>query len=125
MAKYKVITEFVMNGILRKVDEIINLDSTQEKLTSIKANIVKVSDNEPVKDASVLGSVIPGVPLTPEQKEKLATENLAASIEAQRLAADQRTRDVAEGNGEPAVKVVADMLKEKLEKEEFEQPPVA
>ena len=57
--------------------------------------------------------------LTPEQKEKLAKENLVESIEAQRLAAEHQARDRAEGKGEPAVLTVANLLKRKLENEEF------
>ena len=123
MAKYKVLKEFVMNGINHKVDSIINLDKNQEKLTSIMGNLEKAPDNLPVGDGSALASIIPGQQLTPEQKEKLAKENIVLTEEAQRLAADQRTRDVAEGRGEPPVQTVANLLKDKLEKEDFQNTP--
>src|SRR3990167_451961 len=120
MAKYKVLESFVLNGIEQQKDAIIELDYQKANLKSIQKNIEKIPDNALPKDTSALGGVVPGVPLTPEQKEKLAKENLETTTEAHRLAAEQRGRDQAEGKGEPAVKVVADLLKEKLEKEEFE-----
>ena len=70
---------------------------------------------------SELDNLKPGETLTPEQKEKLAKENLAESNEALRLASEQRQRDVQEGRGEPAVQTVASLLKKKLENEEFEK----
>lgn len=121
MAKYKVLKEFNLNGIIQKENDIIELDFRLANLKSIQGNIEKVPDNAVPKDTSVLGNLTPGVPLTPEQKEKLAKENIAATAEAQRLAAEQRARDFAEGKGEPTVKVVADALKEKLVNEEFEK----
>ncbi len=120
MAKYKVLKEFNLNGIIQKEDSIIELDFRLANLKSIQGNIEKVPDNATPKDSSVLGNLTPGVPLTPEQKEKLAKENITETAEAQRLAAEHRSRDLAEGKGEPTIKVVADALKEKLEKEEFE-----
>lgn len=63
----------------------------------------------------------PGEKLTPEQKEKLAKDNADASADAQRLAAEHRARDQAEGKGEPAVKVVADILKDKLMRGDFQK----
>ena len=119
MAKYKVLEEFNLNGIIQKKDSIIDLDFQKANLKSIQEKIEKAPDN-PV-DKSVLGNVVPGVPLTPEQKEKLAKENADESAEAQRLAGEHRARDQAEGKGEPAVKIVADALKEKLENNEFEK----
>ena len=64
----------------------------------------------------------PGEQVTKEQKEKLAKDNLASSTEAQRLAAEHRARDIAEGRGEPAVNTIASLLKGKLEREEFQKP---
>ena len=85
MAKYKVKEEFNLNGIIRKVDDIIELDFRLANLKSVQGKIEKIPDNVVLKDTSVLGNVVPGTPLTPEQKEKLAKENLAESVEAQRL----------------------------------------
>lgn len=71
--------------------------------------------------SDIINELKPGQPLTQEQKEQLAKDNIAASAEAHRLAAEHNARDIAEGRGEPAVKVVADLLKSKLEREEFEK----
>lgn len=69
---------------------------------------------------SDLDTLQPGVPLDPKQKAALASANIQETNEAHRLAAEHRARDVAGGHGEPAVKVVADLLKEKLQREEFD-----
>ena len=74
---------------------------------------------------SEINNIKPGETMTPEQKAKLAKENVAESAEAHRLAAEHRQRDIAEGKGEPAVTAVAGLLKKKLENEEFEKPPQA
>jgi len=128
--KYKIIKEFVMNGVTQKADTIIELTQVQEKLQSIKPFLEKLSVEVPATvapakstDKTVLGSVVPGEVLTPEQKEKLAKENVELSTEAHRQAGEQRAKDQAEGKGEPAVKTVADLLKTKLENEEFEKKP--
>ena len=71
---------------------------------------------------SELNNLKPGEMLTQEQREKLAKENLAETVEAQRLASEHRSRDIAEGKGEPAVTAVAGLLKKKLENEEFQKP---
>ena len=125
MAKYKVIKEFVLNGIVQKENEIIELSYVQENLKSIKENIEKVTvENTPSvsSDSSTLGSLKPGQEITPEQKEKLAKENAAESANAYAMAAEQRTVDIAEGRGEPAVATVANLLKDKLENNEFNKP---
>lgn len=122
--KFKVIKEFNLNGVIQSLDSIIELDKTMASLKSIQENIEKVPDNQVVGDGSVLSTIIPGIPVTEEQKKKLAEENVAETNEAQRLAAEHRARDIAEGKGEPAVKIVADALKDKLEKEEFSANPV-
>lgn len=118
--KYKVLKEFNLNGVIQTVDSVIELDKRLANLKSIQGNIEKAPDNAAPKDNSVLGNVVPGILLTSEQKEKLAKENAIVTAEAHRLAAEQRGRDQAEGKAEPAVKVVADALKDKLEKGEFE-----
>ena len=122
--KFKVIKEFNLNGVIQSLDSIIELDKTMASLKSIQENIEKVPDNQVVGDGSVLSTIISGIPVTEEQKKKLAEENVAETNEAQRLAAEHRARDIAEGKGEPAVKIVADALKDKLEKEEFSANPV-
>lgn len=66
-------------------------------------------------------NIVPGQPLTPEQKAALAKENAEISAEAMRQASEHRARDIAEGRGEPAVTAVAGLLKRKLENEEFEK----
>lgn len=122
MAKYKVLEEGLnINGIVYKTGAIIDLDYQRANLKSIQGKIEKVPDNMVPKDDSVIGNIIPGVPLTPEQKEKLAKENAEATAEAHRLAAEARDRDQVEGKAEPVVKIVADSLKEKLENQEFEK----
>ena len=68
-----------------------------------------------------IDDIKPGKALTKEQKEKLGKENADASTEAQRLAAEHRNRDIAEGKGEPAVQAVASLLKGKLERGEFKK----
>lgn len=72
--------------------------------------------------ADEINNLTPGQPLTPEQREKLAKSNIEATTEAQRLAAEHIERDRQEGKGEPAVKAVADMLKDKLLKEDIHPP---
>ena len=124
--KYKVLKEFVLNGIVQKLDSIIELDKLKASLKSIQANIEKVPDNVLATGttSSVIDTIKPGEQLTPEQKEKLAKENVAETVEAQRLAAEHRAKDQIEGKGEPAVKVVADLLKDKLENEDFQHKGV-
>lgn len=117
--KYKILKEFVLNGIVQKVDSIIELDYQKANLKSIQGNIEKVIIDNQQKE-SVLNEIIPGKPLTPEQKEKLAKENITETVNAQNLAAEHRARDIAEGKGEPSVKVIADALKDKLANEEFQ-----
>lgn len=68
---------------------------------------------------NLLNNLKPGEKLTPKQKEKLAKENLTASTDAQKLAAEHRAKDIQEGKGEPAVKAVADLIQKKLENEDF------
>lgn len=67
----------------------------------------------------LINNLKPGEELTPEQKAKLAKENLIASTDAHKLAAKHRAMDVKEGKGEPAVKAVADLIQKKLENEDF------
>lgn len=121
--------DFNINGIVRKKDDVVELDFRLANLKSIQGKIEKAPDNAVPKDNTVLANHVPGTPLTPKEKEKLAKENAAASAEAQALAAEHRARDLAEGKGEPVVKEVADALKTKLELNEFEKkegmmPPV-
>lgn len=127
MAKFKVLTEFVLNGITQKAESIIELDNKMASLKSIQANIEKVPDNTPIpgKEGSVLGSIVPGQPLTPETKEKLAKENIEQSNEAIRLAGEKTKADMDAGLGQPPVQVIADALKSKLENEEFQNTPPA
>ena len=68
-----------------------------------------------------INEIKPGETLTPEQKAKLAKDNMVASADAHKMAAEQRARDIAEGRGEPAVGAVANLLKKKLENEEFQK----
>ena len=117
--KYKILKEFVLNGIVQKVDSIIELDYQKANLKSIQGNIEKVIIDNQQKE-SVLNEIIQGKTLTPEQKEKLAKENITETVNAQNLAAEHRARDIAEGKGEPSVKVIADALKDKLANEEFQ-----
>ncbi len=123
MAKYKVLKDFVLNGVTQKAETVIQLTGQQTKLKSIQEFVEKVPDNTPMagETASVLGSVKPGTPLTEEQKKKLAEENARISAEANKQASDQLARDRAEGKGEPVVKNVAEALKDKLEHEAFQK----
>lgn len=120
MAKYKILKEFILNGIVQKIDSVVEFDYQIANLKSIQGNIEKMPDDTTPSNGSVLDSLVPGKELTPEQKEKLAKENAEATAEAQRLAGEQRAKDQAEGRGEPTAKVVADSLKSKLENEQFE-----
>lgn len=61
----------------------------------------------------------PGVPLTDEQKKKLADENAKASTEAHNLAAEHRSRDE---RGAPLIQTIADSVKNKLENLPPEEP---
>ena len=66
--------------------------------------------------------IVPGVPLTQEQREKIATENAAASAEAVRQAAEATQRDIERGitpGAGGAISSVANMLKDKLVREDF------
>ena len=106
-----------------KKDSIVELDYQKANLKSIQKNIEKMPDNAVVPDGTALGGIIPGKELTPEQKEKLAKENLASTQEAERLAAEARERDIQQGKGEPVVNTIAESLKEKLENKEFQTTP--
>lgn len=123
MAKYKVLKDFILNGVAQKEGDIIQLSGAQENLKSIRENIEKVPDGTPIpgQEGSALSAVKPGVPLTEEQKKKLAEENARLSAEANKQASDQLARDRAEGKGEPVVKNVAEALKDKLENGEFQK----
>lgn len=70
--------------------------------------------------SDIINNLQPGQPLSDKQKAELAAANLKETNEAHRLAAEQRSRDIAEGRGEPAVSTVANLLKGKLERGEFE-----
>ncbi len=120
--KYKVKEEFVLNGKTLKVDDVVELDFKMANLKSIQGKIEKV--DAPAGDGSVLGTIVPGVQLTAEQKEKLAKENAIETAEAHRLAAEHRAQDVQSGAAVPPVQAVADSLKEKLANEDF-HPPVS
>lgn len=118
MAKYKILKEFVMNGVTYKVDDIVNLSKTQESLNSIKANIEKVADNTPLTGAvvSALSGIVPGQLLTPEQKKALAEENIRETEMAHKLAAEARAAQfAATGNEVPLAQAVASSVKDKLE----------
>ena len=116
MAKYKILKEFTLSGVVQKVDSIVELDYVKANLKSIQGNIERVPDNVATpKDGSVLGGIVPGVQLTPEQKAKLAKENEAITAETQKLAAEARERDRLAGNATPVVSTVANALKEQLE----------
>jgi len=119
--KYKVLEEFVLNGITQKLDSIIDLDYKMANLKSIQGKIEKVDEKVASADKSVLGSIVPGKPLTEEQKKKLAEENAAVSTEAHKLAAMHHAEDLKTGKGEPVIGAIASALKEKLVNEEFEK----
>jgi len=61
MAKFKVVKEFVMNGIVQKEGMVIDLDHQHQQLKSIKENIVKVPDITPVGMSPVAAPVVPPV----------------------------------------------------------------
>lgn len=66
--------------------------------------------------------IVPGVPLTEEQRAAVAKENETASKEAVRLAAEATQRDIERGvtpGAAGALQDVAGMLKDKLQKDEF------
>lgn len=123
MAKYKILKDFVLNGVPLKEGTIVDLTSRQMQLKSIQENIEKVPESTPIpgQEGSALSSVKPGTPLTEEQKKKLAEENARISAEANKQASDQLARDRAEGKGEPVVKNVAESLQNKLQNEEFQK----
>jgi hypothetical protein len=125
MAYYKILEDFVLSGRQMKQGDLVELDSVKAGLKSIQKFIEKAPDVKVKGDGSVFSNMVPGVELTPEQKEKLAKENVAASVEAQNLAADHRARDVAGGREEPPVQTIANAIKSKLEREEFENTPTA
>ena len=61
-----------------------------------------------------LNSVTPGQPMSEETRAALAKSNAEESATAQRLAAEQRARDMEQGNEKPLVASVADSVLEKL-----------
>lgn len=66
--------------------------------------------------------IIPGVPLTAEQRAAIATENEEASKKANEQAQEQIRRDIERGvtpGAAGALTDVAGMLKKKLENDEF------
>lgn len=67
-----------------------------------------------------INEITPGTRLSEEQRAKLAKDNANISAEANRLASERRAQDVRDGRGEPVVKTVADSLKNKLERNEFQ-----
>jgi len=70
-----------------------------------------------------LNSVVPGQPMSEEDKEALRKSNLEASSEAQRLAAEHRARDMAEkGNEKPLIGAIADSVLDKLKALPQEEP---
>ena len=126
MAKYKVLEDFVLNGIPQVKDSIIELDQKMSSLKSIQANIEKVVENpDAPKDSSILGNIVVGRQISEEERKKLADENERITAEAHQMAAEQNQADQASGRATPPVQVVADALKEKLQKEEFQntEPP--
>src|SRR3990167_2397918 len=127
MGKYKVLKELVLNGSTLKADSIVELRGVHEKLKSIKDNVEKVPNETPLTvgtaaEVSVLGGIVPGTPLTPEQKEKLAAENAAETKLANQLAAEHIARDVAErGHDKPVATAVADSVLAKLQTNDFKK----
>ena len=67
-------------------------------------------------------NIVPGQPLSPEQKAALGKFNEEQSIAAEKQAAEQIERDRAEGRGTPTVATIADSLKKKLEAGEILPP---
>ena len=114
MAKYEILEEFVMNGITQRVGDIVELDYVKANLKSIQSKIKLTTVVAAPKGQEALAAVVPGQPLTEEQKEKLRVENAAASADAHAMAANQRARDLAQDAGQAAVPAVAKMLQEKL-----------
>lgn len=68
-----------------------------------------------------INSIKPGEQMTPEQKAKLAADNLTASNEAMRLASVRRQQDIEQGREQPLANTLAQSIKEKLEREEFQK----
>ena len=123
MAKYKILKDFILNGVQMKEGTIVDISNQHRKLKSIQANIEKVPESTliPGQSGSALDSVKPGTPLTEEQKKKLAEENAKISAETNKQASEQLAKDRAEGHGEPVVKAVAESLQNKLAGEEFQK----
>ncbi|MEX2053935.1 MAG: hypothetical protein WD883_00045 [Candidatus Colwellbacteria bacterium] len=124
MATFKVLEEFVLNGVIQKKDSVIELDSVKAGLKSIQ-NFIVATPRPDNADNSVLGNLVVGKEMTPEDKAKLAEENERITAEAHEQAAKQQEQDNAGGRSEPPVQTIANALKEKLEKEEFENTPKA
>ena len=73
--------------------------------------------------ADKINEIVPGRQLSEEEKSALMKSNIEASSEAQRLAAEHRARDMAEkGNEKPLAQSVADSIKDKLVREDFQKP---
>lgn len=71
--------------------------------------------------ADSINNLNPGQQLSQEQKAKLAADNVAASIEAHRLAAEQRRRDLDGIGRQHSEQFLAQSIREKLEKGEVEE----
>ena len=65
MAKYKVLKDFVLNGINQKAESVILLDHKMESLKSIQAFIKKVPDSTPLGIPAASGGVVPSSIPTP------------------------------------------------------------
>jgi len=70
---------------------------------------------------SEIDNVIPGQAMNEAQRAALAVENAKVSEEAHAMAAEARQRDSASGLAEPSVTTVANAIKSKLEREEFQE----
>jgi hypothetical protein len=66
--------------------------------------------------------LIPGQPISDDDKAALAKQNAEETETAHRLAAEQRQRDADAGRSNVA-NDVATSIKEKLQREEFQQKP--
>lgn len=68
-----------------------------------------------------INEIRPGAALSDKQKADLAKANAQATAEAHRLAAEHRAREMGEAT-KPIDQTLADSIKGKLEREEFQAP---
>lgn len=111
MAKFKIVKEFVLNGVLQKLDSVVEFDFKTANLRSIQENIQKVDDNgNPIKETKITPPVkspkvevppVPSAPKEPLPPTKMAEYKVVETFELDGVA--QEVDAVVELTDEQAV----------------------